>query len=506
MNLLFLAIGTLSAAAYLWRRKWIDALLVLLMGGALAGLTGDYRMPAGSRLVVDAARGDVALADAVSVGGDGLRQAQWADLPARPLQWTAPDTPAISLDFPRQVALGRSFRLTVQRSKPGKARLQLLAENGQVIADAAGDTAALTVQWLPPVAERMVLKARLQDANGKTLAEGPVPLQVTAPVPLRVQGRFGAPSFDANVLHQLLDKSHALVDWQVTLGKSISRSEAPREAFAEPDLFVVDAAWFERAGAAQRSALLGQVREGASLLVMGASASDAGLWSSSLQLSLRPQAENRAAGSVLPMTAVPLNPVAAGPWASAGEFLWARPLERGRVLWIGVMEWHRHAISEPRALGIWWQGVLDAAAVRRREPVEWLSPGPMPVAGERTEICAIGVEGKAFFQALKKEMPLQRRAGRADAQCAAVWPHAAGWLDVETDVAGAQGKRSAASFYVFGKDDWPAWQSTQRREATVAYAARAPGKPQRSGAPLPHWPFALLFAAAALALWWRERR
>ena len=472
MNLLFLAIGAVSALFYLTRRKWIDAALVLLAAGALAGLTGDYRQPTGSLLTVDAARGNVEAADAVTVSGDGLRQSQWEDLPARPLTWTAPGTPVFKLDFPREIALGRSFKLSIHRSAPGKARLQLLAENNQVIADAAGDTATLAVHWLPPVAERMVLKARLQDGNGKTIAEGPVPLTVTAPVPLRVQGRFAAPSFDANVLNQLLDKSYALVDWQVVLGKAISRSESPREAFTEPDVMVVDAAWFERAGAAQRSAVLGQVAQGASL---------------------RPQPENRAAGSVLPMTATPLNPAVAGPWVSAGEFLWSRPLDRGRVLWIGVMDWHRHAISDPRALAMWWQGVLDAAAVRRREPVEWLSPGPLPLAGERLEICASGVEGKV------NGMALQRRPGRADAHCTAVWPKAPGWLALEAD-------KAATSIYVFGKDDWPAWQAALRRDATAAYAARAPGKPARSGAPLPQWPFALLFAAAALTLWWRERR
>jgi hypothetical protein len=501
MNLLFLAVGALSAAFYLFRRKWVDAVLVLLAGAALAGLTGDYRMPQGSHLVVDAARGNAAEADAVTIGGDGLRQAQWEDLPARPLTWSAPSTPVLALDFPRRIALGRAFKLSVHRSAPGKARLQLLAENGQVIAEAAGDGASLSVQWLPPLAEKMVLKARLQDGNGKMLAEGPVPLVVTPAVPLRVQGRFAAPSFDANSLNQLLDKSHALVDWQVVLGKAISRSEAPREAFSEADVIVIDAAWYERAGAARRAALLAQVGQGASLLVLGASATEPGVWTSSMQLALRPQAENRAAGSLLPMTAVPLNPAATGPWTSAGEFLWSRPLDRGRVLWIGVMDWHKHAITEPRALAMWWQGVLDAAAVHRRDPVEWLSPGPMPLAGERTEICANGIEGKIAVPSLKAELQLQRRAGRPDAACAAVWPQAPGWLEVE-----ASDARAAASLYVFGKDDWPAWQSSLRRTATAAYAARAAAQPQRSGKPLPHWPFALLFAVSVLALWWRERR
>ena len=42
------------------------------------------------------------------------------------------------------------------------------------------------------------------DAAGKVVASGPVPVQVTAPVPLQIVGRFNAPSFDASALNRLL--------------------------------------------------------------------------------------------------------------------------------------------------------------------------------------------------------------------------------------------------------------------------------------------------------------
>ncbi|HBZ05008.1 MAG TPA: hypothetical protein DEP03_01085, partial [Massilia sp.] len=83
------------------------------------------------------------------------------------------------------------------------ARLQLLAENGQVLAEVRGD-GDLTAQWLPPLAETLELKARLLDARGKLLAEGPVPVVVEETLPLQVRGRFSAPSFDVRVLNDLL--------------------------------------------------------------------------------------------------------------------------------------------------------------------------------------------------------------------------------------------------------------------------------------------------------------
>src|SRR6202008_2131915 len=79
------------------------------------------------------------------IAGDGLRAAQWQDLPARPIQWNAPATPVLRLSFPRPLELGRFFHLTIE-GQPDKTRFQLLAENGQVLAEAAGNS----VQWLPP--------------------------------------------------------------------------------------------------------------------------------------------------------------------------------------------------------------------------------------------------------------------------------------------------------------------------------------------------------------------
>jgi len=195
-----------------------------------------------------------------------------------------------------------------------------------------------------------------------------------------------------------------------------------------------------------------------------------------------------------------LNPSrkAIGPWSAVGDRIWSRPWEKGRVVWLGVSDWHRHAISEPQALGAWWQDVLDRAGIRRAEELAWLAPEEMPLPGQRLEICAHGVRGAVAFPDLKQTLTWQRRPDKADAMCVAVWPAAPGWLKMET------GGRTG-QVYVYVQEDWPLWQKAQRRDATARYAARTPAVQERASTPLPAWPFALLFAAAMLMLWWRER-
>lgn len=467
-----LALGCLSAVAYLLRRKWLDAALALVAAASLAGLVGEFSLPAPGGQAP------------MKVAGDGMRAAQWRDLPARPIDWQTPSSDVLRLAFSRQLTLGRMFTLTVHRSKVGSARLQLLAENDQVIAEVAGAGRELTIQWLPPVVESLVLKARLLDGAGKVVAEGPIAFIVRENAALQVQGRFAAPSFDTRVLNELLANSNAVLDWQVTLGKTVTRTETAREAMAVPGLMVVDAAYFERLPGAARGALLEQVVGGMPLIVLASNATDTGVWARTLQLNLKPSPD-KTVGAPLAMSPAPFNPTA-GAWVPAGDLTWTRQWQKGRIVWLGAVDWHRYAISEPRALGLWWQRVLDVAGVSKPQDVSWIDPEEMPLAGHRLEVCGYGVGGDAW----------QRRPDKADASCMAVWPKQAGWLKVDAKHA----------VYVYEKSDWPMWQMAQRRDATARYAARTPAPQAAGSVPLPAWPFALLFTMAMLALWWRERR
>lgn len=534
-----LAIGMLSMVAYARRRRWIEALLAAVAALALAGLAGAdlVTLPGtvadtGSTLTLAPAAWDAGTPPDLNgvtrlrLQGDGLRAAQWRDLPALPLDWKPPDTPALRLDFPSAIALGRIFTLRLERSWQAPGKLQLLAENGQVLAEDKG-SGPLAVQWLPPLAENLVLRARLFDGAGRLVDEGPVPLRVTALLPLQVRGRFGAPSFDLRALDDLLAGSGAVIDWQVELGKALSRSETARAPMTQPDLEIVDAAWFEHAGDAARAAVLARVAEGGRLLVLGANAADAGLWSRSVGLQLRPQPADRTVGA-LALASAAWNPNetgtsagAAAAWSGAGG-IWTRGWRQGRIGWLGVGGWHRLAIAEPRRLALWWQDVLDRLDVRRRQDLAWLDPDEMPLPRQRLALCARG-DGLAqtdalTFPALGQALPWQRRADLVDAACVALWPRRSGWLAVQArrapQSAAAQAAREgtgqavpeAHAVYVYRDGDWPLWQRAQRRDATLAYAARTPAPATSVTRPLPAWPFGVVFAFAMLGLWWRERR
>ena len=498
-------VGLVSGGVYLVRRKWINALLVAIAAAALAGLTGELPMPANEvvSVTIDSNNTAPRIGDAAIVRllGDGLRASQWRDLPARKLDWKAPIDDGLRLDFPRIATPGRMFRLTASMAKPASRRLQLIAENGQLVAETSGEAAALTVQWMPPVAETLLFKARLLDAAGKVIAQGPVPFEVRENVPLQVQGRFASPSFDASALNTVLAESNAVLDWQVTLGKTVTRSETARAPISKPELLVYDAANIEKLSEAARAALLARVAEGTPLLVLGGNASQPEFWSKALQLHLKEQPEAKASGAGLALMSAPFNPDAktTGAWISSGDRIWSRPRENGRIVWVGVSEWHRYAISAPQSLGLWWQDLLDRAGVRRLEEMVWQEPEEMPLPFQRMEVCALGAKGEVSFPELKQTLAWQRRPDKADASCVAVWPRKAGWLKMQS---GAQ----TGQVYVYDKQDWPLWQKSQRRDATMRYAARTPSPVAKSTTPMPSWPFALVFVLAMLLLWWREQR
>ena len=534
MPMLAAAVGLLAALHYLRRRLWPDAALALLAGLALAALLLHEREPGKATTVtlntedesvLRAGLASAAQAERLLVRGAGLREAMWNDLPALPMEWQPGSQDKLWLDFPRSVTLGRVFGLTVRRSAaPEPWSLQLLAENGQVLAEAKteGRATALSLAWLPPAAESMVLTARLRNAAGKTIAEGPLPLRVEASVPLRLQGRFASPSFDVRALNQLLADSGAILDWRTQLGKSVARSETPSEALSAPNGIVIDAAYAEGLAPQALAGLLAQAGEGTPVLILGGSASQAAFWQRALALKLAPaQGEDpQRQAATLRLAAAPLLPAPKGSgWravaadADGAPWLSQRAWQKGRISWLSVSGWHRYAISEPMALAQWWQAVLDQSLGETAAGKAWRFPDPMPLPGLRTEVCADGVAAGQLTAGGAAKLEMLPRADRSGAACAAVWPERAGWLAVNAD------GMAASQLYVFGKDDWPAWQRALRHDATARYAARsrkpvraaadgpmAAARPAYAAALAPQWCWAALFAAAMLALWWRERR
>jgi hypothetical protein len=486
----------------------------------------------------------------INLSGDGLFPAQWRDLPGRPVVWQEPkNTEAIQVNFSSQLQRGREFSLQVTRQQATQNwRLQLLAENGALLAEQSGLGAEHTVRWLPPLAERVVLQARLLNADGTILDQGPIPINVSENRPLQVLGRFDAPSFDVQSLHSLLSRSEAIIDWQTRLGKTLQRNEEAKVAIKQPELIVVDAAFLEQLNESARREFLQQVGKGASLIVLGANARQLPMWSQvfDLQLAISKRSKDAlitvaqslelSAAEVLPMVK------SGASWQanqSENPWMWQRTWQKGNIVWLGVADWHRYAISQPLNFGVWWQAVLDQAQVRRDTAIAWEFLDAMPIANLRTAVC-VQIGGEAGSNAgvksvvvaekaaaervregddslpkqgnnlllsdLQQTIPLLARPEKMEGQCAAYWPQRDGWQNFQLqDGTNKQMLNETSAHYVYKNTDWLRWQSAIKREATKAYAARIPSSVEASKQALPALPFASLFVFVMLMLWWRER-
>ena len=106
-------------------------------------------------------------------------------------------------------------------------------------------------------------------------------------------------------------------------------------------------------------------------------------------------------GGPVSLATAPFNPASAhaGAWRSTDKVTWTRTWQQGRITWLGAADWHKLAITQPRVLSRWWQGVIDGAGVQRDQDVTWLAPEDMPLPNRRLAICAQGVKGEAVFPA-----------------------------------------------------------------------------------------------------------
>jgi hypothetical protein len=546
MLLILSLIGLVSAFFYVRQKQWLSTVLVLTATVCLAMLVIEPTMKVkkenlvriASNLSSSQLQNLVQNASKLLLDGDGLREAQWQDLPHLPLQWSAPKQTAIRLFFPQKMALGRMFQLRVEKLNPQEKneewKLQLLAENGIVLSEAKGKDASLSVDWLPPVAERLVLQARLLNAKGNVIDQGPIPFVVEEFTPLSIVGRFSAPSFDLQTLNQLLANSDARLDWQVTMGKSMLRKEVAKEKIEKAELLLIDAAYYEKSSTQTRQQLLRDVASGIPLLILGGNANDSALWKREFELSLfEHNLDSLSLIDVNPQVALmpanfQVNAQKSGIWSpllnesvsAKNAWVWQRPWKQGFITWLALADWHRYAINDRLHLSLWWQDVLDAAQVKRQSALIFTSPDVMPIENERTRICARGDLLKLSIiikedNKTQQKLILQKRANQIEMNCAAFWPKQSGWVDVqeaqksqELQSSGVEKNKQnpVSTVYIYKTTDWPLWQKNLRHDATRQYAAHVLDAQKPKPTKLPQWPFAVLLMACLLGLWWKERR
>lgn len=541
------AITGFSAFHYLSkgrRGQALDALLLSCAAVCIAVLILDPRILASDKVaLIDSDDStlnmaqlalDMSKAHSAQLKGDGLSEAQWQDLPRLPVQWLPPTekqktTDIVRLHFPTHVPQGRVFNLVAEREQvQGEWRLQLLAENQTVLVETRGKEKRLSLSWLPPVTERMVLQARLLDSKDqvkeKIVAQGPIPLEVTPAQSLNVQARFAAPSFDTQTLNELFTQSQAKLDWQTRLGKTVTRIETKDDAAnandsrpspdnkQAPDLVIQDAAYFEQMSAITRTQLLQQVAQGSALIILGANARDGNVWQRELGLRISPTASDK---ELVVNTLMSLSPTSLVPqmkqsqdWTQPAGRPWLaqRSWKRGQIIWLAVADWHRYKISAPDALSLWWQDILDLAQVEKNQDWRMQPEQATPQPGQRMRVCSQGlVPQNLVLLPQNSHHHLQAAADKADALCTAFIPSKAGWQEWQTQ---SDNKATASgTFYVYQNQDWPSWQKAQRRDATAAFIASTALQKesnQASQQTTKKWPWVLGLMALMLMLWWRE--
>ena len=217
----------------------------------------------------------------MKVEGDGLRAAQWHDLPARPVDWTAPASDVLRLDFPRRADAGAHVHA-----------------DGSPHAGAAPRGCSC---WPRTTRSSPKRRERGKDADGAVAAAGG-----------RNAGAQGAPARRAPARYRRRDRcrspcattrrcrcraasarrrstrasSTSCLPTATRCSTGRSRSARPSRAakrrakrLRRPDLLVVDAGYFERASGGARGALLERVAGGMPLIVLASNATDPALWS-----------------------------------------------------------------------------------------------------------------------------------------------------------------------------------------------------------------------------------
>ena len=208
----------------------------------------------------------------------------------------------------------------------------------------------------------------------------------------------------------LLRQSQAVLDWQTRLGKDIQHIETPTVDLTKMNLMIVDAAFLERQSGAALQQILTQVAKGKTLMVLGANANQTNFWRQRFDLVL--QASNQAKDAELIVDVSGMGSMSLSPnvfavnsgttskttlWQAYPQtkgstaWLWQRSWQKGRIAWIAVSDWHRHAIASPQKLNAWWQQVLDQVHPAETEQVHWSWREQMPIVGERQVVCVQGI-------------------------------------------------------------------------------------------------------------------
>ncbi|KFL36994.1 hypothetical protein [Arenimonas donghaensis] len=468
----------------------------------------------------------------VRVLGHGLPARDQAAAHGLPLAFEPAPLPdgLHALDLPDRVVQGQAFEVRGQVRGPADANVQLLDPAGAVLAQTTPDAdGAFRLPGRAGLAGPTDFQLRWQDADGQTLGEEALPLEVVAPARPRLLVLAGGPSPELKYLRRWAADTGLSLHTVIDVGGGTQLGDAPVTAsaarFADFDLVVLDERAWAGLGANGRNELRSAVREGLGVLVRitgplperdatalrdwGLAVEDADLlqgltWPGTEQPDVRAADSAVAATDRAPqLSRRPLELSARDGRvlhaAPDGEALVAwRQEGRGRVAASVLSDSYRLWLTGRRsAHGQLWADIVQTLA-RARDPRR---PAPLAPAwlGERAMLCGLP-EDASVVAPDGNAMALQVDPASGAAACAGYWPEQTGrhWLEHDGQ---------SSPLQVRAPERYPAMLAAQRHAATqalVAPSATVASQPRK--VPGPRWPWWLGWLLASAALWWFERR
>lgn len=465
----------------------------------------------------------------VTVVGGGLPPRDVEQLGATGLGFeAAPARGLVDLYAPARVLAGAQWAVGGRVATPGVA-VELADPSGNVVASAraAGDGAfrlAASARGAGPAR----FEVRVLGAGREVLERASVPVVAEPGASLTIIVRAGAPDPELKYLRRWAQDAgldlHASARVSPEVALRAGEAALTPESLAAADLVVID----ERAWLAltpeEKTALEGAVSAGLGLLLRIAGTVDDAVAADWRRFGYAVANEGTprnvtldralalAARTVFTAAPVRVDAAAAVPivrgdggeavasWRSYGE---------GRVgVWTLVDSFDLVLLGEAARHGTLWSDVVGTLARARPVPPRPRLP-EVAWVGERAVVCAPSGTRRSAQDANDGSASLRIRAPDgtvtpliSDARgCAAYWPAMPGWHRLE-------GAAEGDAFYVRAADDGASLRAARDARATAARVRpwqEVADAASTASAPLPRWPFFLVWLGLATALWWRER-
>ncbi len=425
----------------------------------------------------------------------------------------------VELDAPVTVRAGSTWRLGGRVEGMADGNVELRDPAGAVVANAALDKdGRFALHAQAKAAGETLFALRVQDRDGQSIENIPVPLLARIGEPLRVLLLAGAPDPELKYLRRWAVDAGVRLDSRMALTEGVALTEGAATldpaALRAADIAIIDERAWATLDSAQKQAMDVAVRDGLGLLLRVTGplpAPVAAEWAAlGFPLHARDPLPAVALDNMLGLhdsglkftpQALAVDAKDAAPLLRADDgaslALW-RANGQGRVaLWWLADSWRLALGGERARYATLWSDTLATLARARGASAPTL-PRDARV-DERAVLC--GLAPDAAIETTNGEriaLVIEQTAAQSD--CAAYWPAQSGWHTLVS--AGTRWP-----FHVRAADEARALASAENTRATrtLVGGATAQADIATRPIPLPRWPFFLAWLVAMTLLWIIER-